>query len=119
MAMRMMGEQFVTGQTIDEALANSRQMEARGLPLFLRHAGRGGADRSRRGALSHATTKQAIHAIGKASKRRGIYEGPGISIKLSALHPRYSRAQQRARDARAAAARCCSWRCWRAATTSA
>ena len=24
---------------------------------------------------------------------RGIYEGPGISIKLSALHPRYSRAQ--------------------------
>jgi RHH-type proline utilization regulon transcriptional repressor/proline dehydrogenase/delta 1-pyrroline-5-carboxylate dehydrogenase len=35
----------------------------------------------------------AIHAIGKASAGRGIYEGPGISIKLSALHPRYSRAQ--------------------------
>ncbi|EOY4346878.1 trifunctional transcriptional regulator/proline dehydrogenase/L-glutamate gamma-semialdehyde dehydrogenase, partial [Cronobacter malonaticus] len=33
------------------------------------------------------------HAIGKASNGRGIYEGPGISIKLSALHPRYSRAQ--------------------------
>ncbi len=29
----------------------------------------------------------------KASNGRGIYEGPGISIKLSALHPRYSRAQ--------------------------
>src|SRR5260370_10792840 len=35
----------------------------------------------------------AIHAIGRAAQRRGIYEGPGISIKLSALHPRYSRAQ--------------------------
>jgi RHH-type proline utilization regulon transcriptional repressor/proline dehydrogenase/delta 1-pyrroline-5-carboxylate dehydrogenase len=30
MAMRMMGEQFVTGQTIDEALANSRRLEAKG-----------------------------------------------------------------------------------------
>src|SRR5690606_7185626 len=35
----------------------------------------------------------AIHAIGKASAGRGIYDGPGISIKLSALHPRYGRAQ--------------------------
>jgi RHH-type proline utilization regulon transcriptional repressor/proline dehydrogenase/delta 1-pyrroline-5-carboxylate dehydrogenase len=34
--------------------------------------------------------ENAIHAIGKASAGRGIYEGPGISIKLSALHPRYS-----------------------------
>src|SRR5699024_4755374 len=33
-----------------------------------------------------------IHAIGKAAKGKGIYEGAGISIKLSALHPRYSRA---------------------------
>ncbi len=40
-----------------------------------------------------ASYEQAIHAIGKASAGRGIYEGPGISIKLSALHPRYSRAQ--------------------------
>ena len=40
-----------------------------------------------------ASYEQAIHAIGKASHGRGIYEGPGISIKLSALHPRYSRAQ--------------------------
>ena len=41
--------------------------------------------------------ENAIHAIGKAADRRGIYEGPGISIKLSALHPRYSRAQRSAR----------------------
>lgn len=36
---------------------------------------------------------QAIHAIGKASNGKGVYDGPGISIKLSALHPRYQRAQ--------------------------
>jgi hypothetical protein len=35
----------------------------------------------------------AIHAIGKAADGKGVYERPGISIKLSALHPRYSRAQ--------------------------
>lgn len=35
----------------------------------------------------------AIHAIGRASAGCGIYEEPGISIKLSALHPRYSRAK--------------------------
>ena len=40
-----------------------------------------------------ASYEHAIHAIGKASQGRGIYEGPGISIKLSALHPRYSRAK--------------------------
>ena len=40
-----------------------------------------------------ADYEQAIHAIGSGSAGRGIYEGPGISIKLSALHPRYSRSQ--------------------------
>src|SRR5690606_29559381 len=45
-------------------------------------------------ARYYASYEQAIHAIGKASHGRGIYEGPGISIKLSALHPRYSRAQR-------------------------
>ena len=37
--------------------------------------------------------EQAIHAIGKNAAGLGIYQGPGISIKLSALHARYSRAQ--------------------------
>jgi RHH-type proline utilization regulon transcriptional repressor/proline dehydrogenase/delta 1-pyrroline-5-carboxylate dehydrogenase len=41
----------------------------------------------------YASYEAAIHAIGKASDGRGIKDGPGISIKLSALHPRYSRAQ--------------------------
>jgi RHH-type proline utilization regulon transcriptional repressor/proline dehydrogenase/delta 1-pyrroline-5-carboxylate dehydrogenase len=91
-AMRMMGEQFVTGQTISEALANSRKMEVRGFRYsydMLGEAATTAADAER----YYRDYEQAIHAIGKASGRRGIYEGPGISIKLSALHPRYSRAQ--------------------------
>lgn len=92
MAMRLMGEQFVTGETISEALANARKLEDRGF--------RYSYDMLGEAALTEADAQayllsyqQAIHAIGKASNGRGIYEGPGISIKLSALHPRYSRAQ--------------------------
>jgi RHH-type transcriptional regulator, proline utilization regulon repressor / proline dehydrogenase / delta 1-pyrroline-5-carboxylate dehydrogenase len=38
--------------------------------------------------------EEAIDAIGQASGGRGVIDGPGISIKLSALHPRYHRAQR-------------------------
>jgi len=92
MAMRLMGEQFVTGETISDALANSRKFEARGFRYsydMLGEAATTEADAQR----YFESYEQAIHAIGKASSGRGIYEGPGISIKLSALHPRYSRAQ--------------------------
>ncbi len=91
MAMRMMGEQFVTGQTIAEALANSRQWEAQGFRYsydMLGEAAATAADAAR----YYADYEQAIHAIGKAAAKRGIYDGPGISVKLSALHPRYNRA---------------------------
>lgn len=92
MAMRLMGEQFVTGQTIEEALANSRKMEARGFRYsydMLGEAATTAADAER----YFRSYEAAIHAIGKASDGRGIQDGPGISIKLSALHPRYTRAQ--------------------------
>ncbi|CAB3760556.1 trifunctional transcriptional regulator/proline dehydrogenase/L-glutamate gamma-semialdehyde dehydrogenase [Paraburkholderia solisilvae] len=93
MAMRLMGEQFVTGENISEALANSRKYEARGFRYsydMLGEAATTEADAQR----YYASYEQAIHAIGKAAGGRGIYEGPGISIKLSALHPRYARSQQ-------------------------
>ncbi len=57
-----------------------------------------------RSAISSAYEK-AIDAIGKAAAgKRRRSSGPGISIKLSALHPRYEYAQTRARDDRAGAA---------------
>jgi RHH-type proline utilization regulon transcriptional repressor/proline dehydrogenase/delta 1-pyrroline-5-carboxylate dehydrogenase len=92
LAMRMLGNQFVTGQTIDEAIKNGQANEARGY--------RYSYDMLGEAALTEADAKNyyasyetAIHAIGKASNGRGIRNGPGISVKLSALHPRYSRAQ--------------------------
>ncbi|WP_429032998.1 trifunctional transcriptional regulator/proline dehydrogenase/L-glutamate gamma-semialdehyde dehydrogenase [Aeromonas media] len=92
MAMRLMGEQFVTGETIAEALANAGSMENRGFRYSYDMLGE--AALTEEDAKRYlASYEQAIHAIGKASHGRGIYEGPGISIKLSALHPRYSRAQ--------------------------
>ena len=42
-----------------------------------------------------ASYETALKAIGAASAGRGVYEGPGLSVKLSALHPRYSRSQRR------------------------
>ncbi|VTU39683.1 Bifunctional protein PutA [Variovorax sp. PBS-H4] len=93
MAMRMMGEQFVTGETIQQALEHARKLEAEGFRYsydMLGEAALTAHDAQR----YRAAYEQAIHAIGKASASRGVYEGPGISIKLSALHPRYVRAQR-------------------------
>ncbi len=92
MAMRLMGEQFVCGQTIAEALANSRKWEARGFRYSYDMLGEA-AMTADDAARYFSAYEQSIHAIGKAAAGRGIYEGPGISIKLSALHPRYARAQ--------------------------
>jgi RHH-type transcriptional regulator, proline utilization regulon repressor / proline dehydrogenase / delta 1-pyrroline-5-carboxylate dehydrogenase len=92
MAMELMGEQFVTGETIAEALDRAKKREAAGFSYsydMLGEAATTAADAAR----YFADYERAIHAIGKASAGRGIYSGPGISIKLSALHPRYSRAQ--------------------------
>ncbi|MFG1410085.1 trifunctional transcriptional regulator/proline dehydrogenase/L-glutamate gamma-semialdehyde dehydrogenase [Xanthobacter sp. VTT E-85241] len=93
MTMRMMGEQFVTGETIAQALANSRAMEAKGFRHSYDMLGEA-AMTAEDAARYMAAYVQAIHAIGKAAARRGIHDGPGISIKLSALHPRYARAQR-------------------------
>ena len=93
MAMRMMGEQFVTGETIAQALANARPREAQGFRYsydMLGEAAMTEADAQRYLRAYQA----AIEAIGQASAGRGPIDGPGISIKLSALHPRYVRAQQ-------------------------
>jgi len=92
MAMRVMGEQFVTGETIHEALANGQEREQEGFTYSFDMLGEAAltAHDAERYLRDY---ENAIHAIGKASNGRGIYRGPGISIKLSALHPRYSRAQ--------------------------
>ncbi|MES2833029.1 MAG: bifunctional proline dehydrogenase/L-glutamate gamma-semialdehyde dehydrogenase PutA [Pseudomonadota bacterium] len=93
LAMRMLGNQFVAGQTIESALANSRSGIDRGYQYsydMLGEAAVTAADARR----YYDAYEAAIHAIGSAAAGRGIKDGPGISVKLSALHPRYSRAQR-------------------------
>ncbi len=91
-AMRLMGEQFVAGQTIEEALANGRRFEEEGFRYSYDMLGEAAITAAQSEHYRQAY-ERAIHAIGRASAGRGIYEGAGISLKLSALHPRYSRSQ--------------------------
>jgi len=91
-AMRMMGEHFVAGETINEALERSRRLEQRGFRYsydMLGEAATTAADAER----YFRDYEIAIQAVGIAAAGRGVYDGPGISIKLSALHPRYARSQ--------------------------
>ena len=91
-AMRMLGKQFVTGQTIEEALKNGKEREKLGYLYsfdMLGEAAMTEADAER----YYQDYVNAIHAIGQDAAGKGIYEGNGISVKLSAIHPRYSRAQ--------------------------
>jgi RHH-type transcriptional regulator, proline utilization regulon repressor / proline dehydrogenase / delta 1-pyrroline-5-carboxylate dehydrogenase len=86
-AMRMMGEIFVMGRTIDEAIARMRRKENRGFTAsfdMLGEAARTFPDAER----YFRSYEGAIHAVGKVAK-----EGHSISVKLSALHPRYEVAQ--------------------------
>jgi RHH-type proline utilization regulon transcriptional repressor/proline dehydrogenase/delta 1-pyrroline-5-carboxylate dehydrogenase len=93
LAMRLLGKQFVTGRTIDEALENGRPRVARGYCYSFDMLGE--AALTMDDARHYFTAyESAIHAIGKAGSGAGVYAGPGISMKLSALHPRYSRAQR-------------------------
>jgi len=93
LAMRLLGRQFVTGRTIDEGLANAREREAKGYTYSFDMLGEA-ALTATDAARYFDAYEAAIHAIGRASAGRGIVAGPGVSVKLSALHPRYARAQR-------------------------
>lgn len=93
LAMQLLGRQFVMGETIASGLERSQTNAARGYTHsfdMLGEAALTAADAAR----FFTDYTQAIHAIGKASAGRGLYAGPGISVKLSALHPRYNRLQK-------------------------
>ncbi len=92
-AMRILGRQFVMGRTIGEALERARPLEAKGYTYsydMLGEAAYTMADAER----YFASYRDAIGAIGKAAQGKGPIAAPGISVKLSALHPRYLFAQR-------------------------
>jgi len=87
-AMRIMGRQFVMGRTIEEALERAKAEE----PLGYRHSYDmlGEAARTAKDAERYFEAyDRAIASIGRAAQGRGPIASPGISVKLSALHPRY------------------------------
>ncbi len=92
MVIRVLGDQFLTGETIYEALIKAPKREEAGFRYSYGMLGEGALTDG--DAVRYLESyEQAIHAVGTASNGLGIYEGPGVSIKLSALHPRYNRAQ--------------------------
>ncbi|MCV2524652.1 MAG: trifunctional transcriptional regulator/proline dehydrogenase/L-glutamate gamma-semialdehyde dehydrogenase [Candidatus Lightella neohaematopini] len=90
--MQLIGKQFVTGININSAIKTASKLEKNGFRYSYDILGE--AALTNNDALSYTNAYQeAIHIIGKSSNGLGIYNGPGISIKLSALYPRYCRLQ--------------------------
>ena len=92
-AMRELGRQFVLGQTIGEAMDRAANMEAKGHTYSYDMLGEaaltmGDAD------TYYTAYMAAIGAISRAATRGAVEDNPGISIKLSALHPRYEEPQR-------------------------
>jgi RHH-type transcriptional regulator, proline utilization regulon repressor / proline dehydrogenase / delta 1-pyrroline-5-carboxylate dehydrogenase len=92
-AVRFLGDQFVMGETVDNALSESVDKEKQGYQFSYDMLGEAALtdDDSMRYMQSYI---DAIHAVGVANNGRGVINGPGISVKLSAIHPRYQTAQQ-------------------------
>ncbi len=92
-AMREMGRQFVLGETIQKAMKRADGMQAKGFTYsydMLGEAARTEADAK----YYHLAYSRAISAIADHCVHGSVAENPGISVKLSALHPRYEVAQQ-------------------------
>ena len=92
-AMRIIGQQFIMGATIEEALERS----AKGSQQAYRYS----FDMLGEAALTRADARryfeaysEAINALALEADPAALLDNPGISIKLSALHPRYEFAQR-------------------------
>lgn len=94
-AMKEMGRQFVLGEDISAAMQRAAGMEKIGFTYsydMLGEAARTENDAKR----YHLSYSRAISAIATACTHDDIRQNPGISVKLSALHPRYEVAQEQA-----------------------
>jgi RHH-type proline utilization regulon transcriptional repressor/proline dehydrogenase/delta 1-pyrroline-5-carboxylate dehydrogenase len=91
-AMRILGRQFVMGRTIAEALDRADERDNRQWRYSFDMLGEA-AHTAKDAARYFDAYAAAIRAIGKAGEGKGVEESPGISVKLSALHPRYEFSQ--------------------------
>lgn len=92
-SMRFIGTQFVLGEDIEEAIKKSIAPEKKGYRFSYDILGEGARNQEQAGGYVKAY-RHAITEIGKHGKGRAIMGAPSISLKLSALHPRYSLASE-------------------------
>ncbi|WIH06749.1 bifunctional proline dehydrogenase/L-glutamate gamma-semialdehyde dehydrogenase PutA [Xanthomonas translucens pv. graminis] len=97
-AMKIMGHQFVMGRSIGEALSRSKKGDNAHYRYSFDMLGEGAL--TMRDAHRYLDAyRQAIHAIGRSGpngsyKGSDVFAAPSISIKLSALYPRYEHAKR-------------------------
>ncbi|MBK1630303.1 bifunctional proline dehydrogenase/L-glutamate gamma-semialdehyde dehydrogenase [Thiohalocapsa halophila] len=93
-AMRIMGQQFVLGQTIEEGIKRGAALRKQGYTYSYDMLGEG----ARTEADAQAFFDSYAHAIAEIAKvaDSDIRDNPGISVKLSALSPRYLTTQRKA-----------------------
>ena len=92
-AMKVVGQQFVMGETIEKAIKRAHDGEKQGYRYsfdMLGEAAHTAADAQR----YLKAYEDAIDSVAKHYKKNNLFDSAGISIKLSALHPRYELAQR-------------------------
>ncbi|MFT7315025.1 MAG: RHH-type proline utilization regulon transcriptional repressor/proline dehydrogenase, partial [Paraglaciecola sp.] len=87
-AMKVMGQQFVLGETIEDAVRRAEEKERKGYVYSYDVLGEGARTQKDADDYFNAYAK-AIKVIGKAAQGKGPRKSPGISVKLSAIHPRF------------------------------
>ena len=92
-AMRIMGKQFVLGRTIDEAMSIAAPLEAEGYRFSYDMLGEAAFTMEDAGRYL-ASYRNALKTLGARTKGDDIFARASISVKLSALHPRYEERQE-------------------------
>ena len=88
-AVRLLGRHFVLGRTIEEALAEAKPLGEEGYRFSFDMLGEAAVtQKDAERYFSHY--HHAIRTIaGSATRTKALFERPGVSIKLTALHPRF------------------------------
>lgn len=86
--MKILGRQFVMGETIEDAMLRAEAKEKKGYRYSYDMLGEA-AKTEDDARIYLGAYQEAIEKLGVRSGNLGPIEGPGISVKLSALHPRY------------------------------
>ena len=87
--MAVMAEHFVLGRSIEDAAKNARKGEARGQTYSYDMLGEAALTQEDADTYFAAYEHAVTHLAEKAGTYKSIADAPGISVKLSALHPRY------------------------------